>query len=324
MIGIDEMMRYPFPSDMTHSSSTNKIAWAFNEQGKRNVYVAEGPKFEAQKLTYYMDDDGQEISSLSLSADGEWVVFSRGGEHGSNWDTEVPFNPLSKPFSNKVQVWSVRFSGGEPLLLGEGANPIISPNSDAVLFEKNKQLWKIPVDASQEAAELFSLRGRNASASWSPDGSKIAFVSNRGDHAYIGIYTNPEARIRWINPGFDKDDTPRWSPDGTRIVFMRRPGSGGSPRKILKDHHSAWSLVTHNLVSGETKTIWKAPETLPGSFPGSGGGTNLHWAARSRIIFLSYQDGWPHLYSLPETAGDPILLTPGNFMTEHISLSSDK
>ena len=324
MTGLGEMMRYPFPSDLAHSSRTNKIAWVFDEQGKRNVYVAEGPEFEARRLTEYMEDDGQEISSLSISDDGEWVVFLRGGEHGSNWDTEETMNPLSKPFPDKVQVWSIRFSGGEPFLLGEGANPKISPTSDAVVFEKDKQLWKTPVDASQKAASLFSLRGTNNSASWSPDSSKIAFVSDRGDHAYIGIYTGPEDRIQWIHPGFDRDASPRWSPDGTKIVFVRRPGSGGSPQTTLEDHHTSWAIVTSDLVSGETKTVWKAPETLAGSFPRTHGGTNLHWAARERIIFLSYQDGWPHLYSLPENGGDPILLTPGNFMAEYISLSSDR
>jgi len=29
--------------------------------------------------------------------------------------------------------------------------------------------------------------------------------------------------------------------------------------------------------------------------PGTDGGTNLHWAAGNKIVFLSYQDGWPDL-----------------------------
>jgi dipeptidyl aminopeptidase/acylaminoacyl peptidase len=57
--------------------------------------------------------------------------------------------------------------------------------------------------------------------------------------------------------------------------------------------------------------------------PRTHGGTNLHWAATERIAFLSYQDGWPHLYSIHETGGEPLLLTPGEYMAEHISLSQD-
>ena len=35
-------------------------------------------------------------------------------------------------------------------------------------------------------------------------------------------------------------------------------------------------------------------------------------------------DGWPHLYSLPEQGGTPLLLTPGNFMCEYVKLSPDR
>src|SRR4029078_8660855 len=50
---------------------------------------------------------------------------------------------------------------------------------------------------------------------------------------------------------------------------------------------------------------------------------NLHWAGAGRIVFLSYMDGWPHLYSLPEAGGTPLLLTPGEYMAEYIKLSPD-
>src|SRR5690349_13010427 len=72
---------YPFPTELTASSSGARIAWAFDERGVRNVYVAEAPGFRARKLTNFTNDDGQELTSLSISADGKWVVFVRGGEH---------------------------------------------------------------------------------------------------------------------------------------------------------------------------------------------------------------------------------------------------
>ncbi len=56
-----------------------------DEQGKRNIYVAEGPSFTPRLLTHFLKDDGQEITSLSITDDGKWVVFVRGGDHGANW-----------------------------------------------------------------------------------------------------------------------------------------------------------------------------------------------------------------------------------------------
>ncbi len=64
-------------------------------------------------------------------------------------------------------------------------------------------------------------------------------------------------------------------------------------------------------------------KTLRGSLPRTHGGTNLHWA-NNRIVFLSYHDGWPHLYSILEDGREELLLTPGEFMCEYIKLSPDK
>jgi dipeptidyl aminopeptidase/acylaminoacyl peptidase len=47
------------------------------------------------------------------------------------------------------------------------------------------------------------------------------------------------------------------------------------------------------------------------------------WAKTDRIAFVSFQDGWPHLYSVPSNGGKELLLSPGNFMVEHIKLSPD-
>ena len=70
-----DFKKYPFPTELVGSPNGNKIAFALDEQGKRNVFVAEGPEFRARKLTHFTNDDGQEITSLSISPDGNWVVF---------------------------------------------------------------------------------------------------------------------------------------------------------------------------------------------------------------------------------------------------------
>ena len=42
---------YPFPTELCSAAKGAKIAFALDEQGKRNVYVAEGPDFKPRKLT---------------------------------------------------------------------------------------------------------------------------------------------------------------------------------------------------------------------------------------------------------------------------------
>ncbi len=320
---LQSIKSYPFPTELTASAQGSKIAWAFNEEGKRNVYVAEGPAYTPRKLTNYNNDDAQEITSLSISHDGKWVLYVRGGDHGSNWNDDEPVNASFSPTPPKVEIWTVPFAGGEPKAIAEADEPVISPKSDSVVFIKGGQAWIAPVNALAAAKNLFTSRGTTGSLEWSPDGSKLAFVSNRGDHNLIGVYTMNTATINWMAPSFKRDNNPKWSPDGRQLVFIRNAGGGSAPDSLLVRRHQPWSIFTADVASGKITEIWKAPQTLEGSIPSTHGGYNLHWAAENRIVFLSYMDGWPHIYSIASSGGSPLLLTPGNFMAEHIKLSGD-
>ncbi len=319
---LEQVASYPYPTDLAASSGTPRIAWVFNERGVRNVWVAEGPDYVARKLTNYTSDDGQELVSLNVSADGKWVVFVRGGSEG-NWQ-DVPPNPAQNPIEQKMQIWSIPFTGGEAKALAEANGPVLSPKNDSVLFGRAGTIMTVPIDGSAAAKRLFSARGASGSPEWSPDGSRLAFVSGRGDHSFIGVYTNDSTPIVWLQPSTGRDTNPRWSPDGKRIVFIRRPGSGGEPDLLLEPTISPWSIWTADATTGEGKPLWKSPNTLRGNAPTTLGGTNLHWAANDRVIFSTYLGGQPQVYSINENGGEPLLLTPGKYMAEWVRLSPDK
>lgn len=324
---MEQVKSYPFPNELTASATGARIAWAFNEEGKRNLWVAEGPSWQARKLTRYDVDDGQQLTRVQISPDGKWVVYRRGGDD-ANWDADdwglTAVNAASMPVMPRIQLWAIPFEGGEPRLLAEGGDgPVISPSSDRVLFVRTRQIWSVPIDGSAQATQLFFARGSNSDPRFSPDGRKVAFVSNRTTHALVGVYENDHTPIVWMTPSTKRDGSPRWSPDGTRIAFVRRQGAGGPPQPTLQRSHQPWSIWTADAATGEARQIWAAPTTLRGSPPSTHGGTNLHWAAAGRIVFLSYMAGWPHLYSVPETGGEPLLLTPGEYMAEYIRLSHD-
>jgi dipeptidyl aminopeptidase/acylaminoacyl peptidase len=314
---------YPFPSGLQAASRAERLVWAFNEQGQRNLWVAEGPDFVARRLTNYTRDDGQELSAVSISPDGQHVIYVRGGDFGSNFDDALPVNPVGMPIPSRVQLFTVPFAGGTPVSLGDGLDPVISPASDAVVFTRDRQLWRAPIDGSAPAVRLTGLRGSNGSPEFSPDGSQIVFVSNRGDHALIGVYTNDTTPVRWLAPSADRDWMPRWSPDGTRVVFARRAGSGGAPAAPFENRPAPWSLHVATVRDGTTREIWASDTTMRASVPSTEGGINLHWGTGDRVVFVSFQDGWPHLYSVSPDGGTPVLLTPGNFMVEHVRLAVD-
>ncbi|HEX8725875.1 MAG TPA: prolyl oligopeptidase family serine peptidase [Gemmatimonadaceae bacterium] len=318
-----QVKSYPFPTQLTAAPAGTRIAWALDEQGLRNLFVAEGPAFAARPLTHYGRDDGQELTSVSISPDGQYVVYVRGGDHGGNWTGASP-NPLSDPKAHKIQIWSVPFAGGTPVLIAEGDRPTISPAGGVIAFERNHEIWTAPIDGSAPARQMFSVDAGASDPTWSPDGSRLAFVSNRGDHALVGVFTNDSTSIRWMAPSTSRDASPVWSPDGTHIAFVRRPGAGGPPDSVLVPHPEPWAIWIADANTGVGHALWTAPHTLRGSPARTQGGANLHWAAGDRIVFLAELDGWPHLYSIPAAGGEPMLLTPGRWMAEYITMSPDR
>jgi dipeptidyl aminopeptidase/acylaminoacyl peptidase len=171
---------------------------------------------------------------------------------------------------------------------------------------------------------LFFDRGNDGELRWSPDGSRLAFVSDRSGHSFIGIYTSKEAPLIYLAPSTDRDTSPRWSPDGTQVAFVRQAGEGGAPDPILTQVPHRWSIWVAPAAGGAGHTVWQSPDTLAGSYPDVEGEANLHWGAGDRLVFLAYLDDWPHLYSVPATGGAPLLLTPGAFMVEHVAESRDR
>jgi dipeptidyl aminopeptidase/acylaminoacyl peptidase len=214
-------------------------------------------------------------------------------------------------------------AGGTPVKVAEGDMPTISADH-RVAYLKDHAVWTARLDGVGAPRRLFFDRGDDTDLQWSPDGRRLAFVSRRGDHGFIGIYTSDDQPIEYLTPSTNHDDSPLWSPDGKRVAFVRRPGDGGPPKPILELTPHPWSIWVADAASGEGHAVWNSPDTLLGSHPRTQGGANLHWAAGDRLVFMADLDNWPHMYSIAASGGQPLLLTPGKFMAEDVSISPDR
>jgi dipeptidyl aminopeptidase/acylaminoacyl peptidase len=327
---VEQILAPAFPVELTAAKKAERIAWIAYERGMRNVYTAEGPEFEPVKLTAVATDDGNDMTDVTLSDDGSVVVFVRG--HTPNRDGWIA-NPTSEADGSERAIWGVRSSGGPAWRIAVGASPVLSPNGRWVLFARNGQIHRAPVDpnlaAAREAAadtQLFTAFGNNSGPVWSPDGSTIAFVSQRGDHSLIGMYEVDRRRVSYLAPNVDYDSSPTFSSDGSRVAFIRRPGQpfgqqvagaggGGGGRGGFRGGRGgggrgpADGLRRAAFVGGYTLSFWVADvETGEGrefwharpdgnSFQPR----NFQWAG-DNAIFQAEPGNWQHYYSVPVPA----------------------
>jgi dipeptidyl aminopeptidase/acylaminoacyl peptidase len=251
----------------------------------------------------------------------------RGGDHDANWPAEgnLAPDPADSPEQPLVTIWTVQLTGsGEPKKIAEGDTPSISARGQLV-YTKDDHVWTAPLDGQGKPEQLFFDRGKDSDLRWSPDGSRLAFVSNRGDHSFIGVFTAKDRPLVYLAPSTGKDLSPRWSPDGQRIAFVRQPGDGGPPEPLLKQVPHPWSIWVAEAGTTAGHAVWQSPVTLAGSYPDVEGEANLHWGAGDRLVFMAYLDDWPHLYSMAAAGGGtPTLLTPGDFMVEHVTQSRNR
>jgi dipeptidyl aminopeptidase/acylaminoacyl peptidase len=150
--------------------------------------------------------------------------------------------------------------------------------------DKRRHLWVVAV-ASGEAKQITDGQDWNdTDPQWSPDGTRIAFVSDRSGKAF----DDSENTDVWLIPAAGgplvkisdhpfQDEEPRWSPDGNEILFAGQterhqfaklyvaPASGGAPSK----------LAVKNL------------DLIP---------AELHWATTSELLFSAGEKAETHTY----------------------------
>jgi len=323
---LKQVMSAPFPTDMTAAPSGAKAAWVFNAQGARNVWVAEAPsgggRFVARQLTSYPGDDGQDVGELAWLPDASAVVYVRGGDQ--EYPGEAYPNPKAVPQGGEQNVWLMPLSGGAPQLLGEGYSPAVSPKGTSVAFLHKGQVWLVKLNPVGKAAQLIHGEGWVESLRWSPDGTKLAFVSNRQDHRLIGVYDFAQKSLHYLDPSVDLDTNPVWAPDDKQIAFIRIPAS--EHERIFGPERTGqpWSIRVADVETGVGREVWRAQDGPGSVFRGVVASNQLLWAAGNLLVFPWERDGWVHLYTVPVAGGKARLLTPGNYIVEDVTLSPDR
>ncbi len=163
------------------------------------------------------------------------------------------------------------------------------------------QIYSVRADGGSRV-NLTHNPSNNIQAVWSPDGTKVAFVSDRLTGPYhIYVMNADGSNPVELNPHFpSKEFKPSWSPDGTRIVFYGMDDSAFPGGEIF---------VTDALAGVDPTRLTE----------NSSVDVDPSWAPDgSKIVFSSNRDGTQSLYTMNADGSNVKRITSGTNGTSDV------
>ncbi len=319
---LKQVLGAPFPSFLVAAPQGGRAAWVYDAEGVRNVWVARKAadgSYRSQPVTAYTGDDGNDMGELSWDGAGRTMAYTRGG----SLEGGGPVNIMSLASGAPAQaVWTASVDATAPRQIGPGHSPAVSPRGDVVAYLSGGQVWTAPL-AGGTPSPLIHDRGEDSALTWSPDGTRLAFVSTRTDHSLVGVYDTGSQLVTWMQPSFDGDQAPEWSPDGRGLAFVRVP-AGAANSLFNRRQGQPWSIWIADPATGAAHLIWAAAPGPGSVFYPSLSNRTLMWSAGDRIVFPWERTGWVHLYAVATAGGPARELTPGAYEVFNTALSPDR
>ena len=111
-------------------------------------------------------------------------------------------------------IYVISASGGRPRLLARGGGDMLSVTRDGrLLYGKGTSLFTVPL-AGGKPRNL----GPGFTGVWSPDGTRIAYLSNGGDT--VEDANGRHRRLVVRNRYGESTGPPTWSPDGRKLAYV--------------------------------------------------------------------------------------------------------
>jgi Tol biopolymer transport system component/DNA-binding winged helix-turn-helix (wHTH) protein len=212
----------------------------------------------------------------------------------------------------------------------------------------NANIWKLDlkdeVHVSGEPVQFIASTRQQAAPSFSPDGSSIAFQSDRSGTWEIWLCNRDGSEpVQLTHFGGPLTGTPRWSPDSKQVAFDSRvdgisqiyvvPAGGGNPRQLTVDGAGgevpSWSrdgkwIYYSSVRNGEAK-VWKVP--AEGGVPQpvtKGPGIYAVESFDRKYLYFSRDSHNPVVWRIPVRGGteEPVPGLPKPFDTSHWALAS--
>ena len=366
---IEDLYQFTFLSHPRISPDGQRVAFAVTtiDENKHeyhtSIWMVPSEGGEARRFT----TGSGKATHPRWSPDGRWLAFvsEREGEPAGKDEQEQ-----KQHGKGKSQIWLIPTDGGEALQLTfmqHGAsNPVWSPDSTRLVFsaavgpadeetedgkrlpkarlidrlwyrldgvgfiyERREHLFLVDVSGG-EPQQLTDGDWDESDAAWSPDGTKIAFVSSRaGDRwrlpapdLYTLTITDGKAGdLQCLTDGTLACCSPSWSPDGNTLAFL-------GTLKVRSGGHADIYTIASTAVKSQGKCLtWDFEGSFQDWTNSDMGDEHLvpapAWSSDGKTLYaLASHRGATRLFALSINGADspPPTLTPGEVHVRDFSV----
>ncbi len=243
-------------ADFSWSPDGKQIAYISDQSGQFNVYIITIGGGDPRLVL----DTGYPAWKVRWSPDGLWlaVTVEAGG---------IDFGTYFVPANGKGEASRIKDESG-PIDAGQTC---WSPDSRRLVFTSDVHGYNnigIYELASSRITWLTEGEGEKQFPTWSPDGTRLAYVLNRGTVSWLAVQKPGEAPAMYqVEPGVHY--LPHFTPDGSQIIFAfdnpRHPDDLWS--FSLED--GKFTQLTHSLPDELKDTSFAMPEEI--AYPGLDG-----------------------------------------------------